>query len=210
MKKNISEKAKRLLHHNSLKAWNNIWANKISIFSLLDNVGKSSAAENIGLKMTHESEQWFIEPDLLGGGAWQWKTAYVHVFSRRLHAGHGSMTAFIPGDTRHQSAPIINPGWAPAQVAALVGGGGYVPVFLADAASIGSTWTRSCTQTSDAVVHIRQENETSRRTNQSEEFCCSSLTEYYSCPWSANASVVRSIVVRQDLLQRSTRAQHSR
>lgn len=34
----------------------------------MDNVDKSSAAENIGLKMTHESEQWFIEPDLLGGG----------------------------------------------------------------------------------------------------------------------------------------------
>lgn len=28
------------------------------------------------------------------------------------------MTAFILGDTRHWSSPIINPGWAPAQVAA--------------------------------------------------------------------------------------------
>lgn len=40
----------------------------------------------------------------------------VQVFS--WHAGHGSMTAFILGDRSHRSSPIINPGWAPAQVAA--------------------------------------------------------------------------------------------
>lgn len=34
------------------------------------------------------------------------------------------MTAFIPGDTRHRSSPIINPGWAPAQVEQGEEGGG--------------------------------------------------------------------------------------
>lgn len=172
----------------------------------MDNVDKSSAAENIGLKMTHESEQWFIEPDLLGG-AWQWKTAHVHVLSRLLDAGHGSMTAFIPGDTRHQSSPIINPGWAPAQVAVL---GGGVCASVSGRRSIHSKNLDTLLHRDVWHTYDGNKNSRRRRKNQSQDFCCSSLTEYYSCKWSANGSVARSIVVHQDLLQRSMRAQHSR
>lgn len=155
------------------------------------------------MNQSTEPYSWFIDPindtnlvcfsnSSVPGGERE-RGGGVHTCARILQTcGYGSMTAFILGDTRHPSSPIINPGWAPAQVAAE----GVLPAAVTGRRSLHP-------ETLETLLHSTCTMEQTHWTNNEEaiifsvDFC--RLTEYYSCT-----------VVHQDLLQRSTRAQHLR